>query len=345
LGIAYCTRDDVTSALDLAETARTFAQVDRLIDAASRSVEALCRRKFYPQTGTRYVDWPARDQGGVRVWLDGDREVISLTSVTSGGVALTDYFLEPQSSGPPYTRLELDAGASVAFSVASGIGQRSIALTGVFGACADLATAGTLNEALDASETGIDITGAALSVGHLIKVDDEYMTVTARTLGTTGATLSGALTASKGGTAVAVSSATSFALGEVITIDSERMLIVDIAGSTLIVQRGWSGSTLAAHSSGTTVYAPRTLTVERGACGTTAATHSNGTTVYVHVVPPLVRQLAVAETLNALAQESSGYARTIGAGEAVRNASGQGLAVLRCQVRDAHGRTARKAAI
>jgi hypothetical protein len=59
----------------------------------------------------------------------------------------------------------------------------------------------------------------------------------------------------------------------------------------------------------------------------------------------LVQQLTIAETLNSLAQEGSGYARTIGAGEAIRPASGAGLAQLRKQVFAAHGRPPRARAV
>jgi hypothetical protein len=345
VSVAYCSRDDVMSALDVAETARTAAQIDRLSAAASRSVESLTHRFFYPTAATRYVDWPSDQHGtSYRVWLDGDHELVSLSAVTSGGVALTEYFLEPQGSGPPYTRLEVDLSGTDSLT-AGDTHQRSLALTGVFGACADTAPASTLAASIDSSAASLAAAGGLLSPGHLIKVDDEYMTVTGRSLLTTGVTTSGALTAAKTGTSVTVSSAASFTAGEVITVDTERMLITDIAGSTLIVERAWSGSVLAAHSSGTTVYAGRTLTVARGQCGTQAAAHAQDATVSRHVPPPLVHQLTVAETLVALDRERSGYARTVGSGEATRNASGGDLADLRKQVYRAHGRKGRKAAV
>lgn len=347
MGIPYCSRDDVTGALDVAESARNFAQIDRLIEAASRGIETLCRRRFYPTYATRYLDWPDRGQGTYRLYLDETRELISLTSITSGGVALTEYFLEPQADGPPYTRLEIDLGGSDAFTVNSGSGQRSIALTGVFGGCADLEPATTLVDGIiDNSGTTITVADGLLSPGHLVKVDNEYLQIVGRQSASSGATISANLTAQKNATAVTVSSAASFTVGEVVTVDTERMLITDITGTVLVVERGWSGSTLAAHTSGATVYAGRALTVLRGQCGTTATTHPPGSTVHLHVVPPLVRQLAIAETLNGLASETSGYARTIGAGEAVRNASMTGIKGLRNQVTVAHARVGnRKSAI
>lgn len=343
----YCSREDVTAALDAAAAARVNAQVDRLIDAASRGIEALCSgRRFYPTKATRYVDWPTCDGDSYRIYLDRDHELWSLTSVTSGGTTITEYFLEPQASGPPYTRLEIDQSGTDVLNVAAGIGQRSIALTGVFGACADTALAGTLTAAVSSTTaTTLTVSSGLVGTGALLLIDSEYAQVTGRALADTTVTISGNLTATKNNTSVGVSSAATFAVGEVITIDAERMLITDIAGSTLIVERGWSGSTLAAHSLGAAVYSPRTLTVSRGQCGTTAATHSNGAVVYVHTPPPLVRQLCIAETLNALAQEQSGYARTIGGGDFAREAGGRGLNGLRKQVQNAHAGGLRKNAI
>jgi len=342
----YCHRDEVLAALDVAETARVSAQVDRLIAAASRSVEHLCHRQFYPTKTTRYVEWPSDQLGTAhRVWLDGAHELISLTSVTSGGTALTSYFLEPQGSGPPYTRLEVDLSGSDSLT-AGDTAQRSIALTGVFGACADTTLSGALAEALDASETGVDVTdSSSVGVGSLLLVDTEYMQVTRRTLLTTGQTIAADLTASKAAVTVTVASTAGITAGEVITVDAERMLVSDLTATTLIVERAWSGSQLAAHTTGATVYAPRTLTVERGVLGTTAATHTTSTTVYRHTPPPLVQQLTVAETLVALARERSAYARTVGSGEAIRSASGRDIDDLRKQVYRAHGRKARKAVV
>jgi hypothetical protein len=94
------------------------------------------------------------------------------------------------------------------------------------------------------------------------------------------------------------------------------MLVTDRYTATVIVERQWSGSVLAAHSSGDTIYAYRTLTVQRGQLGTTAATHNTATDVAVFTPPPLVRDLTIAEALVGLAREQSGYARTVGTGEA-----------------------------
>jgi hypothetical protein len=340
----YATRDDVMSALDVAETARTHAQIDRLIAAASRSIDSLCHRKFHPWVGTRYLDWPTEQcaRGGW-AWLDAN-EVIELTNVVSGGttIASSDYFLYPLS-GPPFTRLEIDLSSSATLG-GGATHQRDLVLTGTFGYGADTATVGTLAEAVDTAETSIDLS-SSVGVGTLLLVDNEYMHVSGRLLLTTGQTVNSALTASKGSTSVAVDDGTLFTLGEVITIDAERMLITDIAANSLIVERAWSGSTLAAHDSGSTVYAPRTAVVERAGCGTAAASHSSGATVYRHVPPALVTSLAVSEAVWALQNEQSGMARTVGEGEASRQVTQSTIRPLREQVLGIYGRKMRHRAV
>lgn len=347
MGIWYATREDVKRALDSAETARNNGQVDRAIGAASRSVEGLLKRRFYPEAATRYKDWP-NDQYARpwRLWLDKD-ELISVTTLTAGGVVVpaADYFLEPANDGPPYTHIEIDLASTAAFS-SGDTHQRAIEITGVFGYSADEEAAGQLAEALDASETAVDVTDSeAIGVGDIIKVDSERMIVTGKSMLDTTQNIGANLTAQANDVTVAVTTGSAYRVDEVILVDSERMLIVDIAGNNLTVKRAWDGSVLAAHTAPADIYAPRTLTVTRGALGTTAATHADTTAITRHVVPELVRDLCIAEALNQLQQEASGYARTAGSGESERLVGGRGLADIRREARAAYGRKARKRAI
>ncbi|MFG3510246.1 hypothetical protein ACGF5F_32640 [Streptomyces sp. NPDC047821] len=347
-GVWYCTREDVQRALDVKETARNARQIDRAIEGASRSVETLCHRRFYPVVATRYWDWPdGRTSRPWRLWLD-DNELISVTTITSGGTTIpsTDFFLEPVRSGPPYNRVEIDLDSSAAFG-GGATHQRSIAITGLYGYRNDETAVGALAEALDASEASIDITGAAsaeLGVGSVLRVDSERMIVTGRSMLDTGQNLGGAgLTAQANSVTVAVTDGTAYAIDEVILVDSERMLIVDIAGNSLTVRRAWDGSVLAAHTAGTDIYAPRTLTVTRGALGTTAATHTPATSVYRWNPPGPVRQLTLAEAISTLTLEQAGYSLMLRSGEtgSERKRDQRGLEVLREQVYASHGRKAR----
>lgn len=342
----YATRDEVKAAADIATTAYMDARIDRALEAASRSVDRLCHRVFYPTLATRYFDWPDSQQGtSWRLWLD-QHEVISVTTLSSGGTTISsaDYFLYPQS-GPPYTRIEIDLSSSAAFG-GGDTHQQDIAALALFGYRNDEETAGTLAAAISStSATTVDVSDSnAVGVGQLIRVDSERMLVTAKAMLTTGQTLQDPMTADTSDTICQVTTGTAYNVGEVILLDAERMLIEDVAGNNLIVKRSWDGSALAAHT-GSTIYARRRLTVQRGALGTTAATHDNGTAINRHMAPGPVRRLTIAEAQTTLAQESAAWARVIGSGENAREAWARGLKDARDEVYDNYGRKARIRAV
>lgn len=352
----YCTREDVQRALDVKETARAARQIDRAIEAASDALDGgatganrgagLLKRRFFPEVETRYFDWPNPQRArSWRLWLD-QHELADATEVTAGGVTIpaTDYFLRPDD-GPPYNCLEIDLGSSAAFS-SGDTHQRAISITGPWCGCAlATAAAGNLAAAVDATETGVDVTdSAAVGVGDLVQVGTERMLVTSKSMLDTGVDIDAgdSLTAAASDVSITLSTtAGAPGVDETVLIDSERMLVVDVAGSTLTVRRAWDGSVLAAHAAGSSIYAPRTLNVVRGAYGTTAATHDTAAAVARHLVPGLVRDLALGLALVQLLGEQAGYARTAGTGESQREVTGRGLAQLRKDCVAAYGRKAR----
>lgn len=323
MGIKYATREDVKNALDSKSTARNDAQVDRALDAATNTIHGLCHRTFYPELKTVAFDWPDTVQRARswRLWLDAN-EVISITTLVSGGVAIPtgDYLLYP-NPGPPYNRIEVNLGSASAFS-AGDTHQQSLAITGLFGHSNVEAPAGQLTSALNAAVTAVGVTGsAAVGVGSLLRVDDERLLVTGKRQATTGQTLQADLIDKNAGTVVSVVDGTLFAVDEMILIDGERMRVEDIAGNTLVVKRAADGSVLAGHTAGATIYAPRTLLVDRGVLGTTAAAHDNDAPVVVWMPPPIIRQLAIAEALVDLGDQTGGYAQSIRAGESARKSA------------------------
>lgn len=341
----YCTREDVKGALDSKETARNNAQIDRAIDSASRSIESMLNRVFYPSLATKYFDWPNNQDGrAYRLWLD-EQEVISITTLTSGGTVIpaASYNLEPVNVGPPYSHIEVKLSSTSAFSTGS-THQQTIVVTGLFGYDNNYTSAGTANGALNSSTTAVSVTDSYLiGIGSLIKVDSEIMVVTNKQMLTTSQVLGGAgLAASNSDVTVPVSNGTLFAVGEVILLDSEKMLIVEISANNLSVKRAWDGSVLAAHTAATTIYAPRTLVVERGSLGTTAASHLTAAPISVYKVPGPVKALCIAEALNTLQQESSGYARDAGQGGSSKSNQIDGLQGKRNEVYASHGRKFRQ---
>lgn len=346
MGIWYTTRETVKSALDVKETARSNSQVDKAIESASRAVEGLLHRKFYPMTDTKYFDWPNPQRArAYRLWLD-EHEVLSVSSLTSGGETITsdEYFLEPIND-PPYDRIELDIATTSGFEVGD-TWQRSIVVTGVWGYSQDTEPAGSLNEDLDASQTGVDVTDSGIiGVGQVVKIDSEYMLVTGKRMVDTSVNTGGALTSAKNDVTIAVADGTVFNVDEVLLIDSERMLIVDIAGNNLTVIRAYDGSVLASHDAGADIYAPRTLTVQRGSLGSTAATHTTSTAISKLVIPGLVEELCIAYALNNLLQRQSGYARVAGAGESAREFTGRGIRDIESDAMMRYGRQMRFEAV
>lgn len=352
MGVWYTTREDVKSALDMKETARNNVQVDRCIEAASRAIDGeqqiggLLKRRFYPLIATRYWDFPSFQYAYPwRVWFDQWELAAIPTSVTSGGVPipLSACNFEPANSGPPYTYLELRRDQSYSFGAGS-TPQRNIAITGAWGYWTATTPAGALAAAItDTTGTAVQVTDSSLvGVGDAIKADSEFMLVTGRTWVSTGQTQqgSGCSTASAADVTLGVTDGTKYAIGETLLLDSERMLVVDIAGNNATVKRAWDGSVLAVHT-GATIYAPRQLTVTRGDLGTTAATHANAAVVVKNRVPGPVKELCLAYACSYLTSESSGWARQWGEGQGSAANLGRSIAQLENDAVTAYGRKAR----
>lgn len=344
----YATREDVKSALDYKETARNNPQIDRAIEAASRSVESLLHRRFYPELTTKYFDWPNQTYTRTwRLWLDGN-EVISVSSLLSGGttVVAADYFLEPANYGPPFDRVEIDLASNASFN-SGDTHQRSIAITGIFGYNNVSTNAGTLVGAINSSVTSLTTSnGAAIGVGSLIMITaTEHMLVTERTYGSSAQTLQTTIAAQMNVNTVAVTTGASFNVGELIMIDAEVMRIYAITGNNLSVTRAWDGSALAQHTSATTIYVSRTFTVVRAFLGTSAASHSNGDAVIVRAVPSLINELCIAEAINMLQRETSGYAISSGTSDQSGRQNTEALQGIRALARVEYGRNARMRAV
>jgi hypothetical protein len=345
----YATREQVKSALDVAETARNNAQIDRAIAAASRSIESLLHRRFYPSDGTRYFGFRPWQDGNSswRLWLH-ENELVSVSALTVSGTAVSgsDYFLEPTNSGPPYTSIEIDLTSNAAFAAGS-TWQRAVGITGTFGYWDEQEVVGELADALDADEDD-DATitwsnPARVGVGSILKIDSERIIVTETSFVDSTQDTAGSLTASAADVTVAVANGAGFYVGEVIRIDSERMLVVDISGNSLIVKRAWDGSVLAAHNSAADVYGRTGIQISRAQLGSTLAAHTSSDVVYRYVVPPLISDLCIAETAVQLQAEGAAYGRNDGE-LATRPAAGK-LRALREQATFSFARRARVYAV
>lgn len=350
MGAKYATVEALVESLEADDSARRVRMLLRALEAGSRAVDSLCNRAsggFWPEVLTRRFDWPAPAYPEpYRLWL-GEPELVSLSSITSGGVALaTGSIILYPDGGPPFDHVEIDRSTTLSFGLGD-TAQNDVTITGVWGV--DLVTerAGSLDAAVvSTTSTTIDVTdSAAVGIGDLLTIDTERVQVVGRSWLDSGQNTTGALTEATSDVAVGVADGTAFVVGEVLLVESERIRVEDVVGNTLTVERAADGSTLAAHSSGVDVFARRRLTVERGAFGTTAATHADAAPVLRHVYPALVSELAVAEAVLFLQQHGAGWASKSGAGDHEQDVTGGGIEGLRSRVKRAHGRYSRHGAV
>lgn len=373
--VAYCNRTDVKRALDIEGiTASSNARIDRALATVADTVEGQLHRVFYPRDTTYRFDWPNYAYAYPwRLWLDQWDLVVmtELQSPAGSDIPLWQIFPRPVNRKPgwPFTYVELDRSTVAAWG-AGPTPQLSIWISGTWGFTADMDPAGTLTAAVTTTTaTSISVSDSSLmgvgdllilnagtaaapfpafpaTAGGLGALTGERVLVTEQSATATGLTQSGSgcTAISDSDNALSTTGSGTINPGEVLLLDQERMLVQEVVDGVAIVKRAWDGTDLQAHSAAT-VNAYRLLTILRGQLGTAAATYSLGASVSRHRVPPLVRDLSIAETLNQILQETSGYARTVGAADMAVPAPGAGLSDKWDEARTTYGRKARKRAI
>ncbi len=312
----YATVEQLQAAADYKPTAYEAARLRRILNAASRRIDLRLHRHFYPLTATVTYTRPllARPSTSTSTGFFLNRDLLSVSTVTVDDVSQTvaDIELWPSQYGPPYSWL--------------GVTGSDIVIAADWGFSNDTEPAGALAEALDATETGVDVTdSSAAGIGDLIIADSERMIVTAKTQLDIAQNIQAGLTKDTSDVTVAVEDGTTVFVGESLLVNAEEMLILAISANNATVKRAWNGSVLAAHTSGDDIFAPRTLAVERDAAGSSAATHLTAASLTRNVPPAAITDLCVAEAINTYEQETAGYAREVGAGETQREARGVGL--------------------
>lgn len=356
MGIWYTTRESVYQSLEVTETARARELVDRKIGAASRSIEGLLRRRFYPETKDLAFDWPNMSYAPPwEIQVEGDNEIIAVHSVTSGGVDIpvNNLLLRrwDEKPEPPYQRVQINLSTnsvysggptwqeSVVFNVDTGFNPTDTSFVdGLLAAGINSSVKSfTINPSTDAELN--------VGVGSLIVVGTERMQVTNRRMADVGTNTAGVLDDTMSARLLSVQDGTKFVVGEMIQIDAERMRVDEITGNNLSLTRAWDGSTLDEHLSGVDIYAQRLFTVQRGVLGSTAASHLLADNVTCHRFPDLISDLCEAETLVGIEQSASAYARVVGSGLTAREAVGKGLEDLRNQCISRYGRVMRSEAV
>jgi hypothetical protein len=293
----------------------------RNIKAATQHIENILGRRFIPETAAKLYRWPSQNGRGGYVLKFPDDDLLAVTllqakaqDTTPTTIVAADYFKEP-ANDPPYGSIEIDLSSSAAFEPGD-TPQRSISVAGRWAYCEDTEAAGALAEADDGSETGLDVSDSSLiDVGNTILIGTEAMFVSAKGSLDVGTNTNAALTQDKAGTTVAVVDGTKVKAGEIITVESERMLVESVSGNSLAVKRAYDGSVLASHLTNQDIYAPRTMTVVRAVNGTTAAAHNDATAITKYAPPGDIEEYCRAYAINHHEQGKSGWTGVVGGSE------------------------------
>lgn len=176
----YCTRTELINELDdNSGTTLSTTRLDLIAEQASRLVEAYTGRQFYPTVETRYFT-PAYND-----WLSVDDLLAVTTLKTDDGNreyattwAATDYDLLPANSldkDEPYSMIRRTPLSTQYFPTVR-LGAQIVGRWGYYEVPA--ATGATLNGDITAAATSVVVSdGTLLSVGHVLKIDDEYLRV------------------------------------------------------------------------------------------------------------------------------------------------------------------------
>lgn len=209
MGVFYITREAFLEAAVVAPDTRVNRAVDRILEAASRLAENLTNRHFYPFTQTRYYDWPPQfGLTPIRLYLNADllgpESAVTVTVEGAALTPLTDFFLESRN-------YPTDGGDQQSYSRIE----------------------------IDLGNTGIDAFKAGQTPQRAIRLTGDwgYSNLTAA---------SGSLAAaiiSTSATTLQLSDSSLVGVGDLITVDTERMVVTEKALIDTTVNLGPNGMT------------------------------------------------------------------------------------------------------
>ncbi len=189
------------------------AEIEKVLEAASRRVDEQCRRSFFSETGTRVLDgegeawqWIPDLLAETTIKLDEDGDRTFEVDLAAG----TDYYLKRRGykdeDALPATTLELDAVNGKRGALLSR--KRLIEIVGRWGFTEEVEATGD-------------------------NVRDDPLTV--------------------GAAAITVLDGTNFAVGQTLFIETEQLYVTAIAETLVTVDRGVNGTTAASHVQGTVI--------------------------------------------------------------------------------------------
>lgn len=180
----YTTRAIVKSQyLDVTQTTDD-ALITDIVKDVSRQIDAVSNRRFAPFIQTRYFDTPL----GYDLYFDTD--LFSVTSITNGqGAALTasDYKLYPLNESPKQKATIIKSTGLEWQMNGTSDPEGAISVAGAWCYARDggwIDSGAVLGVGANDTTTSLTVTTGKINVGQLVKIDDEYLYVTAVTVST-----------------------------------------------------------------------------------------------------------------------------------------------------------------
>lgn len=310
----YCTLNDVLTDLEK-EGIKTWKEA--VVLEKIRSASDFIDRKlgmFVPLTETRRFD----GSGMPHLFVD---YLLAATTVTDDGetIASDQYLLYPRNRhwpNGPYTRISVDPDATALSAWACE--RDAVSIAGRWGKYEEsIATGATVANTTEISASGTSLLvpdGSKVSPGMVLLIGTEQLLVEATGSPTDSTTNTNEeIDASE--EQIDLLDGTRVSVGEVIRVNFEQMKVLDVAGNTALVIRGWNGTQKVVHITNQDVFAYRTYTVKRAINGTTGAAHANGVAISRYIPPHDVLQLAIQLAALKLKIAETGYSGRAGSTE------------------------------
>ena len=184
----YVTLSEFKSQLGISSTDTIDdSYLSQTLEEASRSIDDMCGRFFYPAVDTLYYDTPIDDR--LRFWYDDLLEPLTVTNGSNGALSSSDYYMIPYNK-TPYVALALKSGTGqVWVSDTDNITEKAIALEGIWGYRQNYSRDGwhtltTLGAGEDSDTSALTVTDdTSAKMGDILRIDNEIITVTAEPTG------------------------------------------------------------------------------------------------------------------------------------------------------------------
>ena len=306
----YCMVQELLNDLEHEGLRNHGAQrIYEMIESASQWI---LRRfgNFIPISETKYFDGDGSQELLVPAILSATTITVDNDELESG-----DYILYPQNklwANGPYMRIKVHPDSDSVYSFPDI--ARTVSIMGKWGLWEkSKSTGATVASQTDSATTLVVDDASGISPGAVLLIESEQELVTGIGSPSDSTTNTNeALDAEED--QVTVLDGTKVEIGEVIRVEFEQMLVRDISGNDLLVERGWNRTVRVAHLTDLDVYVYRTFNVERGVNGTTAAAHL-AQAISRYTVPADINYLCKQIAALMLKKADSGFAGKVGSVE------------------------------